>query len=429
MGGNRYVVSISRAHDPEHHLGSEHVFAAFDSNEKVSAIRKAVRDEIDEITAYGEVSQATVYDVLSEATAGAIPNEGWKKLSRLVEKAVAKRIEMNATLEAPAPLPEKIRTRADLIFQGSVREVDKRISEERAEKRRQQVAAGVRSVSNTVHAVAEDRDEKTASLVAARLDSLKEAFAFSRTPVKPYRDAISSELRAMVSAGFASTKGEIERHALAVGGHPSLAGLLASSSIKAAQAAADAERRLRLLEEEEPKGGARSWRDLEPSEFSEFPELSTKKAFDDNVVSAIAESSPGSPLSMIFVDVDDLKGLNTRFTNPRVNKGLAELARVIADAARGRGKAYRYGGDEFGLLLPNSTLDESASRADRICRAVRSLKIRDEPEMKLTVSCGVASLEDVSPRSAESLETAAAAASQAAKKGGKDRIDVWRPGM
>jgi diguanylate cyclase (GGDEF)-like protein len=92
------------------------------------------------------------------------------------------------------------------------------------------------------------------------------------------------------------------------------------------------------------------------------------------------------PLSMVFIDVDDLKALNSKFTNPRVNKGLAELARVLADTARGKGKAYRYSsGDEFALLLPNRTPDESASTAERICRTVRALSIPNEPEMKLTV--------------------------------------------
>lgn len=104
-------------------------------------------------------------------------------------------------------------------------------------------------------------------------------------------------------------------------------------------------------------------------DFSEFPEVSTKKAFDADLPVAIAGASAGEPLSMIFVDVDDLKAMNTSFTNPRVNKALAALAGLLARVSRGKGKAYRYGGDEFAVLLPNTGLDEAVSTAERICHS------------------------------------------------------------
>jgi diguanylate cyclase (GGDEF)-like protein len=325
----------------------------------------------------------------------------------------------------PTLLPKEVQSRASLLFQGKVQEVDKRIEAARLAIRRKNASNQPSATSDRLRDYAEDRDERTVALLAAWLDSVVEALNFYKMRLKPYREAVSRELAQIATSASESTRAELERRSHMVGGYSALRALLERSRMRAAQARSDAKRHLKLLEEEEePADSVRSWRDHNPSEFSEFPELSTKKTFDANLPIAAAESSGATPLSMVFVDVDDLKGLNTKFTNPRVNKGLRELARVLAEVVSGRGKAYRYGGDEFSLLLPNSTLEEAATTADRVCRAVRALSILEEPQMRLTVSCGVACLETVSPRSADELERAAAAAARTAKDQGKDRFVV-----
>ena len=119
--------------------------------------------------------------------------------------------------------------------------------------------------------------------------------------------------------------------------------------------------------------------------------------------------------------------MNTRFTNPSVDKGLTELARVLVAAVRGKGKAYRHGGDEFALLLVNAMRGEAAALAERIRSAVAALKIPGEPEMQLTVSIGAACLGDLEEKGAGALQKAAAEAYLLAKRNGKNRVECWTP--
>lgn len=402
----------------------KNTYSAPDAYDRLTAVSQHARDETGDLATYGSVSPDTLQTLLREATAGRIPNDDWRKLTRLVEVAIEKRAEVHSSLDTPTALPKAVQNRASLLFQGKVQEVDKRIEAARLALRREHVSNHPGATFDRIREYAEDSDQRTVALLAAWLDSVVEALNFYKKRLKPYSEVVSRELGQIAASASVSTRAELERRSHVVGGYSGLRALSERSRIRAAQAHADADRRLRLLEEEGPDGAIRSWRDQNPSEFSEFSELSTKRAFDAHLPIAAAESSAAKPLSMVFVDVDDLKALNTKFTNPQVNKGLKELARVLAEVVSGRGKAYRYGGDEFTLLLPNSTQEEAATTAGRVCEAVRALLILEEPQMRLTVSCGVASLEAVSPRSADELEKAAAAAARMAKEQGKDRFVV-----
>lgn len=401
-------------------------YAAFDSANRIEAVHVAARGVLDSLTTYGDVSQADILELLKRAVAGSIPNDSWNSLRELVEMALRKKAAAQVRLEGPPPLPEKVATRANLIFRGKVRETDERIKRERQEKRRLRAKGSPGAIANPWYEKAEDGEARAEALLAAYLDSVVDALAFYKEPVGPYQEAISRHLRASAASATGSVTGALRRGAAATGALPGVSAVASRSTRNIAGSLAEVERRLRLLAEDEPIApAARSWRDLEPTEASEFPGLAMKRTFDADVITAIAESSLEQPLSMVFVDVDDLKSLNTRFTNPKVNKGLSRLAEVLASVSRGRGKAYRYGGDEFVLLLPNSSADEAAATAERVRRAVEALSIPDVPEMSLTISSGVACVEDVSPRSPETLEEEAAKAARTAKEDGKNRVVVY----
>jgi diguanylate cyclase (GGDEF)-like protein len=323
--------------------------------------------------------------------------------------------------------PEDVRQYADLRFQVIADEARKRIDAERAKARQ----SGGPRTSPTAHIfeVVEDRKKLSAALVRARLETLVEALRRSGQSVRQYRDLITNEVSDAARTAAASTRSEIERLSTAAGGLPSMYGLLMDADRLASQVIADAGARLRLaeLDDDYAQGAhtARSWRDGDPPGDCDLDVLAMKRVFDKDIVAASSESSAEEPLSMLFIDLDDLKQLNGRFTNPRVNRGLAALARTLVKVAKGRGKAYRYGGDEFALLLANVSGDEAARTAERIRAAVDTLAVPEEPEMHLSVSIGVACLEDVEDRNSEALEIAATKASIAAKAKGKNRVVTW----
>lgn len=99
----------------------------------------------------------------------------------------------------------------------------------------------------------------------------------------------------------------------------------------------------------------------------------------------------GRPLSVIMIDLDDLKGINDRFGHPKGDEVLVEVARGIKQQIRRVDIATRYGGDEFLVLLPEADKDEAHQVADRISEAIES--IGSEGDRSVSASIGIAQLQ------------------------------------
>jgi diguanylate cyclase (GGDEF)-like protein/PAS domain S-box-containing protein len=134
-----------------------------------------------------------------------------------------------------------------------------------------------------------------------------------------------------------------------------------------------------------------------------------------------------SDLSLIMVDIDRFKEINDRhghLAGDAVLKGLAELFR---DVLRRSDIAGRWGGDEFGVLLPQTDIARAQDLAGRLCRAVRDRQNHQPegeerfPEVgELTVSAGVAAL--ASGEALEDLLRRADYALYQAKREGRNRV-------
>lgn len=100
------------------------------------------------------------------------------------------------------------------------------------------------------------------------------------------------------------------------------------------------------------------------------------------------------PVSLIFVDVDDFKGLNDRRGHAYGDRVLAELGKVLLETARGEDTCVRYGGDEFCVVLANSTEEQAESA---YCQRIRRLLAERLPEVSIsmgTVQTGPDHFED-----------------------------------
>lgn len=97
------------------------------------------------------------------------------------------------------------------------------------------------------------------------------------------------------------------------------------------------------------------------------------------------------PMSLLYLDIDGFKRLNTRFTETTVDRFLLpEFQRMIQSVSRSRGRVYRQGGEEFCILLPNHTLVEAQEFAERARAEIESATFKvDEQAVRLTVSIGV----------------------------------------
>ncbi len=129
----------------------------------------------------------------------------------------------------------------------------------------------------------------------------------------------------------------------------------------------------------------------------------------------------GGRVSVIMMDLDGFKAVNDTLGHLAGDKILRECAAIFTLVVRPE-CVYRYGGDEFAVILPGVREEEAAEIAERLRRAIGS---RQDGGLKhVSISLGVASYPE-SAGSAEELIYRADAAMYSAKAAGKDRVTRW----
>ncbi len=128
-------------------------------------------------------------------------------------------------------------------------------------------------------------------------------------------------------------------------------------------------------------------------------------------------------LSLVLVDVDHFKRYNDTLGHLEGDRALAALARVMEQSSRAHDLVARVGGEEFAVLLPETTSAGAAAFAEKIRDRVRRERIGDAFGMPLTISLGVASFPDHAQES-PALFGAADRELYRAKDGGRDRVCV-----
>ena len=99
----------------------------------------------------------------------------------------------------------------------------------------------------------------------------------------------------------------------------------------------------------------------------------------------------GTPLAISMLDIDHFKNINDTYGHPIGDEVLRRLAAELRQHIRQPDTIGRYGGEEFLVILPHSTLKAAIEQAERLCRHIRTLLIRcNEEEISLTISIGIA---------------------------------------
>ena len=134
----------------------------------------------------------------------------------------------------------------------------------------------------------------------------------------------------------------------------------------------------------------------------------------------------GGHISLIMVDVDNLKGINDTYGHRAGDKVIREVSRRIIQCIRQIDTAARYGGDEFSVILPNTSLRDAIVVANRMVETVSSRPANwNHQEIELSISVGVCQCdadstpEDITSRSDEALYKA--------KEAGKNTVRVFEP--
>jgi diguanylate cyclase (GGDEF)-like protein len=122
--------------------------------------------------------------------------------------------------------------------------------------------------------------------------------------------------------------------------------------------------------------------------------LNNRRAFDEAIVEQISLArTTGRPLSVVLADIDSFKQINDDHGHVNGDSCLRQVARTIQVSLRATDACFRWGGDEFAVLLPDAGEQRAAELCDRIQAAV-SASCRDPEGMPLSVSCGHTQLAD-----------------------------------
>lgn len=134
------------------------------------------------------------------------------------------------------------------------------------------------------------------------------------------------------------------------------------------------------------------------------------------------------PVSLLFFDIDRFKQLNDRFGHEVGDEVLHQLVRRVSGALREHDVLFRWGGEEFVVLLPHTRAPEAAAVAERIRRAVTDEPLGEDPNtdpIELTVSIGCATAEPA-PELPDDLLHRADTACYRAKALGRNRVESAR---
>jgi len=134
----------------------------------------------------------------------------------------------------------------------------------------------------------------------------------------------------------------------------------------------------------------------------------------------------GGQISLIMVDIDNLKKINDTYGHRAGDKVIREISRRIKECIRQIDTAARYGGDEFAVILPNTPLTDAVVAAERMVDAVaHSPAIWKKEQIAVSISVGLGQYDpDTNP---EDITSGSDRALYTAKQAGKNTVRIFEP--
>lgn len=118
--------------------------------------------------------------------------------------------------------------------------------------------------------------------------------------------------------------------------------------------------------------------------------LLNRRGFEDTAareLSRVARTKESAGL--VIIDIDKFKNINDTYGHPAGDEVLRELAQILEENSRTLDHVFRFGGEEFGLILPHTDFDEMIAMAERMRAEVEKHHFRDMPEAgAVTISLG-----------------------------------------
>ena len=131
----------------------------------------------------------------------------------------------------------------------------------------------------------------------------------------------------------------------------------------------------------------------------------------------------GEFLSVIMIDIDNLKPINDNHGHRAGDLAIKHVSKKILSCSRKSDTAARYGGDEFAVILPNTSLADAVTAAERMVSSVaKSVVMWEKQKLNLSISVGVGQYDSGS--GPEQITKKSDEALYAAKLAGKNTVKV-----
>ena len=130
------------------------------------------------------------------------------------------------------------------------------------------------------------------------------------------------------------------------------------------------------------------------SELDGLTGIPNRRLFDETFANLWNDAMhKAQPLSMLFVDIDDFKDFNDLYGHLTGDEVLIKVAQYLQNNKEKEYFVARYGGDEFVMLLPNTSLKEATQYATNLRESIASIKHLEHLDASITVSIGLATKE------------------------------------
>lgn len=122
--------------------------------------------------------------------------------------------------------------------------------------------------------------------------------------------------------------------------------------------------------------------------------VANRRVFDQEIRRLISQNDrTGTRFSLLLADIDHFKWFNDYHGHQTGDEMLRLVAKCFTRTLRGMDLVCRYGGEEFGLILPETSLKDAIRVAERACKAVeRILYKAEDVDLNVTISIGVAAI-------------------------------------
>jgi diguanylate cyclase (GGDEF)-like protein len=159
----------------------------------------------------------------------------------------------------------------------------------------------------------------------------------------------------------------------------------------------------------------------ERSQMDPLTRLFNRRRLDEDLEAECKRSARyGRPLAFVMLDIDHFKAFNDSHGHPQADKALQEMADVLIGCVRTTDTAYRYGGEEFSILLRETSGEDAMIFAERVRQRIEQ-RFANGGMAGITASFGVADFSADTP-TARALVEAADGAMYESKHGGRNRV-------